>query len=32
MCYLIGAAVTLAVVAVGAVAAYFYIAFNMTIH
>jgi hypothetical protein len=32
MCYLIGAAVTLAVVAVGAVAAYFYIAFSITIH
>jgi hypothetical protein len=32
MCYLIGAAVTLAVVAIGAVAFYFYCAFNMSIH
>ena len=32
MCYLIGAGITLAVIAVGAVVAYFYCAFNMSIH
>ena len=32
MCYLIGAGITLAVIAVGSVVAYFYIAFSMSIH